>query len=155
MHGEHGYRPWGWSALLNFFFEITLPADSRCFCSFLQVVLHCWKTLLIILFTPLSEMLRESPGCGWFLVKWLWSDCGPNSAHWNLQYFKNSSVTSAISIFCNNKVAKVLQSIMRFLCDTLAMSLFISHQVGLNKLILICTAWQDCVLITDRFQLLS
>lgn len=32
------------------------------------------------------------------------ADNGPNSAGWNLQKFRKSSVTSAISMFCKNKV---------------------------------------------------
>lgn len=42
------------------------------------------------------------------------------------------------------------------LCGTLVMTqLFIGHQLGLNQLIIISTKWQDCFLITDRFQLMS
>ena len=94
-------------------------------------------------------------------------DYGANSANWNIQKFRNASVTNGISMFCNKKVVKVLHRscegslllpIMRcFLCDTLVMRhLFIGHQLGLNQLILICTdKGPDCFLITDRFQLLS
>src|SRR4029434_3242361 len=41
-------------------------------------------------------------------------DYGPNSAHWNINKFRNASVTNAISMFCNNKVAKVLRELFAF-----------------------------------------
>lgn len=43
---------------------------------------------------------------------------GLNSVHWNFQWFRNSSVTKAISMFCNNNFAP---------------------HMGLNQLIFICT----------------
>ncbi len=41
-------------------------------------------------------------------------DYGPSSAHWNIQKYRNPSVTNAISMFCNNKVAKVLRKLFAF-----------------------------------------
>uniref|UniRef100_A0A672TDS0 Vascular endothelial growth factor receptor 3 n=1 Tax=Sinocyclocheilus grahami TaxID=75366 RepID=A0A672TDS0_SINGR len=41
-------------------------------------------------------------------------DYGPNSAHWNIQKYRNPSVNNAISMFCNNKVAKVLRELFAF-----------------------------------------
>src|SRR4029434_6909263 len=37
---------------------------------------------------------------------------GPNSAHWNIQKFRNASIT--ISMFCTNTVAKVLSELFAF-----------------------------------------
>ena len=39
---------------------------------------------------------------------------GPNSAHWNIQKFRNASVTNAISMFCRKKVTKVLRELFAF-----------------------------------------
>lgn len=51
---------WGWCAV---------PSDSRSFCSSPQVLLGSGTTLLTILSTPLSEILRGAPGCGQLMVK--------------------------------------------------------------------------------------
>ncbi len=89
-------------------------------------------------------------------------DYGLNSAHWNIQKYRNPSVTNAISMFCSNKVAKVLRKLFAFTHHEMFLvwhvmrHLFIGHQLGLNQLILISTdKGQDCFLITDRFQLVS
>lgn len=61
------------------FFETVVPADSRSFCSPPQVVLGSCTTLLIILVTPLPEILRAAPGCSQFMVDalGLWSQQCP------------------------------------------------------------------------------
>ena len=41
-------------------------------------------------------------------------DYGPNSANWNIRKFRNASVNNGISMFCNNKVAKVLRELFTF-----------------------------------------
>ncbi len=69
LHGERAYRPRRLSALLIVFFETILHANSRSFWSSPQVILGSWTTLLIIIFTPLSENLRGAPGRGRFMVK--------------------------------------------------------------------------------------
>ncbi len=90
-------------------------------------------------------------------------DYGPNSAHLNIQKYRNPSATNAISMFCNNKVAKVLRDLFAFTHHEMFLvwhvgneTPFYRHQLGLNQLILISTdKGQDCFLITDRFQLVS
>ena len=79
-----------------------------------QVVLGSWPTLLIILFTPhLARSTWSWPVYGEMMFFPL-PDYGPNSAHWNIQKFINVSVTNTISMFCNNKVAKVLRELFAF-----------------------------------------
>lgn len=56
---------------ITVFFETTVPTNCKSFWSSPQVVLGSWTTLLIILFTPLSEILRGAPDRGKFIVKWL------------------------------------------------------------------------------------
>lgn len=109
--GERAYRPWRLSALLIVFFETIVPANSRSFWSSPQVVLGSWTTLLIIIFTPLSET-RSWPVYAEMMFFPL-PDYGPNSAHWNIQKFRNASATNAISMFCNNKESSLLLPIMR------------------------------------------
>ena len=90
-------------------------------------------------------------------------DYGPNSAHLNIQKFRNVSEPMPSVCFATIRLRRSWESslllpIMRcFLCDTLVIwHLFIGHQLGLNQLIFICTdKGPDCFLITDRFQLLS
>ena len=83
----------------------------------LPVVLGSWTALLIIFLDSSVRNLARST--------WSWpvygeimffplSDNGPNSAHWNIQKFRTTSVTNAISMFCNNKVAKVLNELFGF-----------------------------------------
>src|SRR4029434_7351955 len=62
FRGECTYRPWRLSALLIVFFETIVPANSMSF-------LGSWTTLLIIIFTPLSDILHGAPGRGQFMVK--------------------------------------------------------------------------------------
>ena len=69
LHGEREYRPWRLSALLIVFFETIVPANSRFFWRSPKLVPGSWTTLLIILFTLLSEILRGAPGRGQFMVK--------------------------------------------------------------------------------------
>lgn len=68
QHGERAYRPW-WASALLAFFEAIIPAASRYFFGSPQAVLGSLTTFLIILFTPLSEVLWGAPGHGWFMVK--------------------------------------------------------------------------------------
>ncbi len=117
LHGERAYRPRRLSALLIVFFETILHANSRSFWSSPQVILGSWTTLLIILFYSSVRKLARST--------WSWPVYGeimffplpvygPNSAHWNIQKYRNPSVSYAISMFCNNKVSKVLRKLFAF-----------------------------------------
>ena len=57
-------------SLLIVFFQTCCTCWFQVFLWLSQVVLYSWTTPLIILFTPLSEILRGAPGRGWFMVKW-------------------------------------------------------------------------------------
>ena len=130
----------------------------------LPEALQKWSlSLLTIIFTPQSYIFWVAPGRGLFMVEWCSSRLWPQQ-YWNIQKFRNPSVASAISMFCNNVVAKVLRDLytnhatMRcFLCEILVMGYFFTgHQFKLNQLILICAnKGQDCFQITDRFHLVS
>lgn len=85
---------------IHFFFEITVPTDPG-----VSVAFYKWSFTAGKLFWLFFSLLCLKCCGNHLVVAGFWSDYGPNSAHWNLQYFKTSSVTSAISIFCNNKVA--------------------------------------------------
>ncbi len=88
---------------------------------------------------------------------------GPNSAHWNIQKYRNPSVTNVISKFCNNNVAKVLRKLFAFTHHEMFLVWHVGNEtpfyrpsVGTNQLILISTdKGQDCFRITDRFLLVS
>ena len=86
-------------------------------------------------------------------------DYGPNSAHWNIQKFRNASVTNAISMFCNNKVAKVLRELFAFTHHEMFLVWHLGNETPFYRPsvgILICTdKGPDCFLITDRFQQFS
>ncbi len=87
--GKRAYRPRRWSALLIVFFETVVHANSRSFWSSPQLVLGFWTTLLIIIFTPLSEICKEH-----LVVAGLWwnyvvSTSDPNSAHWSILTYRN------------------------------------------------------------------
>ncbi len=67
---------------------------------------------------------------------WLWlvygemmffplPDYGPNSAHWNIQKYRNPS---AISKFCNNKVAKVLRKLFAFTHHEMFLVWHVGHE---------------------------
>ncbi len=129
------------------------------------MILGSWTTLLIIIFnsSPLSEILRGAPGCGWFMVKWC-------SFHFRIMAptvltgtFRSIEILLPSVSFATIRLRRSWESslllpIMKcFLCDTLVMRhLFLGHQLGLNQLILISTdKGQDCFLITYRFQLVS
>lgn len=68
LHGELAYKPCWLRVLLIVFFETIACAHSMSFCSSLQVALDSWRTLLINLFTPLSEILWHT----WSSTPGLW-----------------------------------------------------------------------------------
>src|SRR4029434_10301284 len=85
----------------------------------LSEALHKWSLALGQLFVFQSSVRNVARST------WSWPvygemmffplpDYGPNSSHWNLQQFRNVSVTNGLSIFCNNKVAKVLRELFAF-----------------------------------------
>ncbi len=99
------------------FFDTIVHANSRSFWSSPQVILGPWTSLLIIIFIPLSEILRGAPGCGRFMVKrcsFHFRIMAPAMLTGNIQKYRNPSVTNAISMFCSNKVAKVLRELFAF-----------------------------------------
>lgn len=137
-HGEGSYRPWWLSPWL---FGTIVPASSRSFWSSPQVILGSWTTLLIILFTQKSKIVR-----GRLMVKWR-SKHGPHSAHWNILKFRNTSVTHAIRMFCNEKVARLWRELFAFALRERFLvwrheTTFLGHQLGLNQLMIIYK-WND------------
>lgn len=78
------------------------------------------------------------PNMGCIMAGLRWNDAR-NSAH--IQKFRNPSVINAISLFCNNKNVKVLGELIAFNHHEMIhlgnLTPFYSHQLGLNKLILI------------------
>ncbi len=164
LRGERTYRPRRLSALLIVFFETIIHANSRSFWSSPQVILGSWTTLLKIIFTPLSEILRGAPGL-WpvygELMLFLLPDYGPNSAHWNIQKYRNPSVTNAISMLCNNNVVKVLRKLFAFTHHEMFLVWHVGNETPFYRPSVgteptnINFHWQDCFLITDRFQQMS
>lgn len=69
LPGEYAYRPQLLRALLVIFYETIVPAESRFSWSTPQVVLGSWPIVLIIIFTPLSEILWGAPGLGQIILK--------------------------------------------------------------------------------------
>jgi len=95
---------------------ILVSSDQTTFCQYFtgspQVILGSWTTLLIIIFTPLSEILRGAPGHSRFMVKWC-------SSHFRIMTPKVltgifRSIEILPSMFCNNKVAAVLRKLFAF-----------------------------------------
>ncbi len=143
LHGECAYRPRHLSALLIFFFETIIHANE------LSEALHKWSFSDNYFYYSVRNLARST---------WPWPvygemmffpllDYGPNSTHWNIQKYRNPSVTNAISMFCNNNVAKVLRKLFAFTRHEMFLVwhvgvmwlLFIGHQLRLNQIILIST----------------
>lgn len=94
-----------------------VSANSSCFQRSPQVVIGSLTTLLIILFSHLSEIWHVDP---WLLPVYgemmflPLPDYGLNNAHWNIQKFRILSVATANSMFCKKKFGKVLREPFAF-----------------------------------------
>lgn len=90
------------------------------------------------------------------------ADNGPNSAGWNLQKFRKSSLNSAISMFCKNKVLKVLTELIGFTHYEVFLVWHLGddtpfYRSSFGQIILICTSsrrvsnywWISAVVMTS------
>jgi len=119
----------------------------RSFWSSPQVILlGSWTTLLIILFTSLSEILRGAPGRNKFMVKYYGEHSEAQKCAYNNQCRHCVRLRRSWHILSWDVSCVTAWQWVRF----------VGHQLRLNQLILICAdKGLDCFLIADSFQLSS